>query len=276
MTYFDANVYVGEWPFRSLDASAAAVIERMNKHDIDRGVVSALQAPMYKNPQTANRELVDDLDGYEDRFVPFATLDPTYPDALGDLEESVSELGMRGVRLFPAYHDYLLSADPVIELAEACADRELPLMICAVLQDQRQRHPRVKLRAVGRKSYSSEQVDALIELLLECPETDIIIGDVRGNLDRIATAVEPHREGGWIYNMDRDGDLYFTVDGLGMRHVAEAEDVLDAVDPDQLVFGTRLPLDYPSERAILKLEHLDVAPAQRAAIESETLASLLD
>jgi len=272
----DANAYVGEWPFRGLDASAAAVVERMDAHDIDRAVVSALQAPMYKNPQVANRELVEDLEGHEDRFVPFATLDPTYPGWDTDLEEAVEELGMRGVRLFPAYHDYLLSEDPVIEFARACADRDLPVMICAVLQDQRQRHPRIELREVGRKSYTDTQVDAMLELLRESPDTDVIVADAMGNAERINRETSPRREGVWVYNAERSGDLYFTLDGLYMRYIAQGEDVLEAIDPEQIVFGTRLPLDYVTERARLKLEHLPVSDDEREGIRIGNLQPVLE
>jgi len=215
----------------------------MKRHDIDRAVVSALQAPMYKDPQVANRELIEDIEGYEERLIPFGTIDPTYPAADADLDECVSDLGMHGIRLFPAYHDFLLSEDPVVEFAKDCADRDIPLMICAVLQDQRQRHPRGKLREVTRKSYTERQVDALLELLRESPETDVIIVDAMGNTARINRETSKRRENRWFYNFERSGDIYFTLDGLAMEHVSEGEEVLDAVAAEQIVFGSRLPLN---------------------------------
>jgi len=58
----DANAHVGHWPFRHREYSTCeTLIGRMDEFGVDKAIISNLSACLYKNPQTANAELVKEI-----------------------------------------------------------------------------------------------------------------------------------------------------------------------------------------------------------------------
>ena len=118
------------------------MLERMNRFGVDVSVVSNLNGIFYKNTQSANRELYEELKSkrvFTDRFVPFAVINPIYAGWRNDLATCIDRYGMRGVRLYPQYHDYSLNDPACIELVKAVRDRGLPVAFCLRMVDNRQR-----------------------------------------------------------------------------------------------------------------------------------------
>ena len=78
----DINAYVGHWPFKQLQYNTCdALLDRMNKFGVDVSAVSNLNGIFYKNTQSANKELYDEIKSnrrFRDRFVPFAVINPIY------------------------------------------------------------------------------------------------------------------------------------------------------------------------------------------------------
>ncbi|WP_207592284.1 amidohydrolase family protein [Halomontanus rarus] len=278
-TIVDANAYVGNWPFRSLDASPEALVDRMDEKGVDEAIVSAIDALFYRNCHRANRELVADLEGYEDRLIPFATIDPTYAAWRKDLHEAVEELGMRGVRLFPCYHDYDLDQSAVAELLRECADLDVPVMIVAVLQDQRQRHPRMQLRGFedgGTRSFTEEHVDQLVELLEECPDTDVIVGNLWNNAERVYEETCVSKPSGVrLDNQVRSGRTLFVLDDLFYYFGYQGEELVETIGTEHLVTGPRLPF-HIFEAYYNYTDNLPVDEAEKDRVRSENVLSLLE
>ncbi len=136
----DAHVYTGHWPFRQLRGTTCRfLLEKMDRYAVDRSLVSSIHGMFHKNPQTANEELAREVKPFGSRFVPFAVLNPTYPDWKHDLDICVRQLGMKGLRLYPQYHDYQPTDDCCIELVQAAKQRGLPVAFSMRLIDNRQR-----------------------------------------------------------------------------------------------------------------------------------------
>ena len=58
----DINSYVGHWPFKQLQYNTCSkLLERMNRFGVDVSVVSNINGIFYKNTQSANEELFEDL-----------------------------------------------------------------------------------------------------------------------------------------------------------------------------------------------------------------------
>ena len=57
-------------------------------------------------PQSGNRRLADLVTDHRDFFAPLACIDPTAPYWQEDLETSIDELGMSGIRIYPVYHHF--------------------------------------------------------------------------------------------------------------------------------------------------------------------------
>ncbi len=107
----DVHTYFGHYAFRHLRGNTASgLVSYMDRFGIERAVVASLSGILYKNTQPANEELAAAIAPYRGRFIPFAVINPTYAGWRDDLQ-ACHGLGMKGVRLYPQYHDYKL-ADP--------------------------------------------------------------------------------------------------------------------------------------------------------------------
>ena len=86
----DINAHIGHWPFKQLKHNTCAgKLERMNRFGIDISVVSNLNGVFYKDTQSANEELFDEIRSdkkFANRFIPFAILNPIYAGWKNDLE----------------------------------------------------------------------------------------------------------------------------------------------------------------------------------------------
>ena len=83
----DFHTYIGHWPFRQLRGNTpAGLVEYMGRFGIDQAVVANINGVFYKNTQPANEELAEAIKPFPGRFIPYAVINPTYPDWEYDLE----------------------------------------------------------------------------------------------------------------------------------------------------------------------------------------------
>jgi predicted TIM-barrel fold metal-dependent hydrolase len=139
----DINAHIGHWPFKQLKHNTCAgKLERMNRFGIDISVVSNLNGVFYKDTQSANEELSDELKSdkkFANRFIPFAILNPIYAGWKNDLEICTKKMGMKGICLYPLYHDYEITDPACIELVKRARDRGLIVTFTHRIVDARQR-----------------------------------------------------------------------------------------------------------------------------------------
>ena len=58
----DINSYIGHWPFKRLRYNTcASLLERMNQFGVDVSVISSLNGIFYKNTQSSNEELHEEI-----------------------------------------------------------------------------------------------------------------------------------------------------------------------------------------------------------------------
>lgn len=137
----DGNSYIGHWPFLQLKYNnLPALTERMNEFGTDTSVISSLNGIFYKNTQFANEELFDEIrakKSYQQRFIPFAVINPIYNGWRNDFETSVTKLGMKGIRLHPIYHGYELDNPACVELVKMARDRDIPIAFSLRMVDSR-------------------------------------------------------------------------------------------------------------------------------------------
>lgn len=282
-TIVDANGFVGEWPFRDLDASVEALLEILDEAGVSQAVASSLEAVTYRNPQPGNRSFAAEIDDHRDRIIPFATINPTYAGWEDDLEECLDELDMQGVKLLPAYHDYDIGDEAVTELLNACAERDVPVMFCAALEDQRGSHPRFELKGFEhddrrggyRDYFRDDHVGQLIDQLQACPETDIILADAWSRVYRIVDAIRAPGDAIWEGTWERSGKTLFVLDDLPMFYVARGERIVSEIGVDNLVMGPQLPFKI-FESYYGMLEQLPISEREKDQIRSENLLELIE
>jgi len=237
----DINASVGHWPFRQLrGATAEALLERMNDYGVDIAVVANINGIFYKNTQSANEELYDELSALknaEGRFLPFAVINPTYVDWRYDLDVCHSRLGMKGVRLYPLYHDYDLTHPSCIELVKMARDRKMSVAIPLRMIDLRQRS---WLDINGELGFND-----IAALVSEVPDARYMVLDTR--IREYAEATKSNttktlRNGNVLFDSTRaSGVPIIGPNGAGLN------ELITMFGRDKIAFGTGTPfIDYLS------------------------------
>lgn len=226
----DINAYVGHWPFRRLNHNTcAALIDRMDQFGVDLSVISNLHGVFYQNTQSANEELNEMLTEnpqYRERLIPFAVINPIYAGWEHDLEVCSEEYGMKGVRLYPRYHNYELTNPSCLELVRRARDRGMPIALSLRMVDSR------ATSWMDLERGSEWSIGDILPLLQEVPDARYMVLNIVGNpyLDE--------EEAEYI----RNADFLLDTAGRGLRRLGE---LLALYGEDKFAFGTHFPiLDY--------------------------------
>ena len=136
-------------------------------------------------------------------------------------------------------------------LAAACGAARLPLMMAARLEDGRQRHP---------NDHAAELPAAAVRTLIRSDEDLrlLITHADRGFIEEVHFGSTP----------DEAARLWWDVSWIWGPPEDSLALLLGTIGLDRFVFGTGQPLRIP-EASMAKLDLLDLAPEQRAAIDSE-------
>jgi len=228
----DFNAYIGHWPFRRLPAkSANEVVDLMDGAGVDVAVVSSLNSVLYADPQDGNLEIMDEVKKYGGRFVPLAVLNPRYPGWEDDLEECV-DIGFKGIRLYPQYHNYMLTDDDCMKLATKAMKLSLSISIPVRLRDGRGRHWMDSARDVA-----TLEVERLAAKL---PNLRIVLLE-SSNVTNTA--------------LIKYGNIFFETSRMTSLIGDEIKNLIQSVGASRLVFGSGMPLKYISP-ALLKIKLL--------------------
>lgn len=252
----DANAWLGHWPFRQLRYNdVTGLLRLMDRNGIDKAVVASIHGIFYKNCQRANEELAAETEKQRDRLIPFATLNPNYPGWQRNLRLCREDLNMRGLRLYPAYHDYNLTDSPALELIAAATEMHMPIALPMRVVDMRQRH-----RLDTERNLTAQELDAVTRA---CPKTSFIFLNALGL--QPATFSEENQAGRHIVT-DLSRLTAVLHDNLG--------ELIREAGAGSVVFGTGVPFNYPKP-ALLKLEVLRASEADKERIAWGNMAAVL-
>ncbi len=245
----DINASIGHWPFKQVkNNTCSKLLERMNKFGVSISVISNLNGIFYKNTQSANEELYEEVKSdkqFRDRFVPLAVLNPIYAGWKSDLENCHKMMGMKGIRLYPLYHDYELTDPSCIELVKSARDLGLPVALTLRVVDSRQR---------SWMDISKEwALKDIVPIIREVPDAKYLILNIANGLE-----VTPE-EGELL----KKADVLFDTSG---RSVSKLGELINQFGKEKFAFGTHSPiLDYLS--GMLRIESLRDTEADAPAKE---------
>ena len=253
----DVNAYLGHFAFRRLRYNTAtSLLTLMDSKHIDKAVVSSAAAITYRNAQAGNEEVAEEVRGHSDRLIPFAVINPFYAGWRDDLQICHEQFGMKGLRLYPKWHNYELAGSCCRQLIDAATDRGMIISIPIRVEDNRQRSWLLNVPDVP--------LEEIVELVKAHPKARFIllngIGYTRCPLGRKDNglpsnyAIELSRLSATLAN-----ELGQLVTNLGI---------------ERIMFGTGMPFNYP-DPALVKLEVLDASEADKEKIRSKNAITWL-
>ena len=237
----DVNAYLGPFAFRRLrNNTAASLLKLMDAKAIDRAVVSSAAAITYRNAQSGNEELAEQVKPHRDRLTPFAVINPGYAGWRDDLKACHEEFGMSGLRLYPKWHNYSLSAQPCLDLIADATERGMIISIPIRVEDQRQRSWLVDVPDVPLAEIAS--------LVSSCPKARFVL--ING-LQFVASPLGAKNSG-------LPANYAIEISRLDPLLANELGRLIENLGPERILFGTGMPFSEP-DTSLLKMELLDAA-----------------
>jgi predicted TIM-barrel fold metal-dependent hydrolase len=251
----DVNAYLGHFAFRQLrHNTASSLLALMDRARIDRAVVSSASSITYRNPQAGNEETASEIKSHTDRLIGLAVLNPSYAGWRDDLKICHQQFGMRGVRLYPRWHNYRLTDPACRDLVQAATDLGMVISIPLRVEDRRQGSWLVDVPDVDR-----EEIARLIQT---SPNTRFILVNGSGY-----DASSLGRKG-------LPANYVIDIALLTAELANETKKLIENLGPDRVVFGTGIPFHSPGP-ALTKIQVLDVDDKVKDRIRWRTAASLL-
>ena len=247
----DVNAYLGHFAFRRLRYNtASSLLKLMDSKHIDKAVVSSAGAISYRNAQAGNEELVEEISGHRDRLIPFAVINPFYAGWQDDLKICHEEYGMKGLRLYPNWHNYQLSSPCCKELVDAATEQGMVISIPIRVEDNRQRSWLLNVPDLP--------LEEIIKLVKAHPKARFIllngIGYTRCPLGR--------------KNNGLSSNYAIGISRLSATLANELGQLVTNLGAERIMFGTGMPFNYP-DPALVKLEVLEGSEADKEKIRSQ-------
>ncbi len=248
MNRFDVNAYFGHWPYWDLyDKTFEDLVILMDRFGIERAAALSLRGVLV-DWREGNRETLSACARYPDRLIPIATISPFMsggPDELNRLVDS----GMRGVRLYPAFHSYRLDSDFVGEICRVAAEREIPVTI--------------PTRIMMNWRFTPVPFDSIAAVVERYQATQFILSGPNYLIEYQAL----------VRLMKRAENCAYEIACLqGFGSVCK---LVDEVGAGRVLFGTGAVLHYPACN-VSKLDHADLTDEQRQMIAAENAKTLLN
>lgn len=254
----DTNAYLGPFAFRQLRHNTAdALLRLMDEKHIDQSMVSSAAAITYRNTQSGNEEVAEEVQRHRDRLIPFAVINPFYAGWRDDLEICHEKFGMKGLRLYPKWHNYALTDENLLALIEEATQRGMLVSIPMRVEDYRQRSWLVDVPDIP--------LAEIVGLVKACPRARFVL------LNGIGYTGSP------LGRPDNSLPANYSIEISRLSAVLanEIAALLSSLGPDRLVFGSGMPFTYP-DPSLLKLEVLDAPDDVKEKIRSGNAARLLD
>jgi predicted TIM-barrel fold metal-dependent hydrolase len=253
----DINASVGHWPFQQVRYNTCdSLLGRMKEFGVDVSVISTMNGIFYKNTQKANEELHSWINAerrFKERFIPFAVINPFYAGWKHDLEVSIKKMGMKGVHLFPKYHDYPMDAPEHIELVKRARDYGIPVAYKIRVVDSRSRSW-LDINYVAQTKKPEWNVKDIVPIIKAVPDAKYMILNVANGI-----TVNNEKE----MELLKKADLVFDTSGRTINRLPE---LLDVFGEKKFAFGTHTPiLDYLT--GLLRIEAMRQNEADKEAKE---------
>jgi len=253
----DVNAYLGHFAFRQLRHNTPdGLLRLMDAKGIDKAVVSSAAAITYRNAQSGNEELAEAVKPHGDRLIGLAVINPFYAGWQDDLKVCHEEFGMKGLRLYPKWHNYKPSDACCSDLVDAAAARQMIVSFPMRAEDYRQRSWLVDV-----PDLTPAEVAPLVKAK---PQARFLL--VNG-LGFAGSPLVPKQDAAAT-------NCWFEISRLSAVMGSEIGRLIAGVGADRVVFGTGMPFTYPAP-ALVKLEVVEASAEDKEKVRWQSAAKLL-
>ncbi len=101
----------------------------MDLEGVDRAVILPIACKRFRGVDIVTNDQIAYLCGISSRFIGFCSVDPLMPRAVGELERSVTQLGLRGLFFNPEIQGFFPEEPALIPVLERAQELGIPVMI---------------------------------------------------------------------------------------------------------------------------------------------------
>jgi len=253
----DTNAYLGAYAFRHLRHNTAdGLLELMDAKGIAKAWVSSAAAITHRNVQPANEELAEAVRRHRDRFIPLAVINPFYAGWRDDLAACKEQLGMKGLQLYPNWHNYSLADKCCLDLVDAATALRMPITIPLRVEDYRQRSWLVDVKDLS--------LAEIVPLIRAKPQARFVL------LNGAGYTASPLGQ----KNNGLPANYWIEISRLSALMANEIGKLVEALGPDCIVFGTGMPFNAP-DPSLMKIQVLQMNRKDKDRICWENAAALM-
>lgn len=250
---FDANAFLGKWPYwPSPRSTAQEVVEELKVLAIDRAAVCSTRS-IFVNWEDGNCEIEAAARSFPEQLIPFACLGTqelshTRKPSGYDFERFAVR-GFRGIRLYPQHHSYhLLFESFVDEILEDAAARHWPVVL--------------PLRVLMNWGVPSLDPAAMHAIVTRHPRVMWILAGVN-YLHELQMAISLMLKYATVH-----------LETSCMMGYAAIEKTVHQCGCARLLFGSGMPLQHGGA-GLTKIMHADISDETREAILGRNLQRLI-
>ena len=136
----DVNALIGPYPYRFVPHPDPEMLERvLEREGLSGAWVGHLPCAFYRDPSAGNAQLYTALAPYSAKLRPVPTIRPDWPDWESAMRVA-KDAGAAAVRAYPQHWQFGPADERMSELAIACGEARLALILTVRFEDLRQRH----------------------------------------------------------------------------------------------------------------------------------------
>jgi predicted TIM-barrel fold metal-dependent hydrolase len=251
----DVNAYLGFWPYWKLKATTPeALIEVALRVGVDKLVVTSNRGIFYDCDE-GNEETARAVHHHPTELIGFATMSPLFSDSESlktNLRGLIDRQGLRGLKLFPAYHAYKLKNRLVEALLEEAERLKLPVLIPVRLSMN-----------WGYKNFfgrpAFQDVGDIVSLAEHFTKLNFIIGCA--NYPELADLITATKTLDNIF-----------VETSGIQSGFEV--LVESIGADKILLGTGMPIQYPAV-GVTKIKQAGIRQEEKEMILERNAENLL-
>lgn len=246
VSIIDTNVNISRWPFRRLPFDTTTeLVEKLKSQGVKQAWTGSFDGILHRDISSVNSRLYEECKKVgQGILMPFGTIHPGIFGWEEELVRCAEQYKMHGIRLYPNYHNYLLTDERFLKILSLAQEKNLLVQICITMEDRRTQHPLVSVPNVDTKP--------LLKIAKQFPKVKIQLLNAFRSV-RAATAG----------HLAATGNISFEIAML--EGVAGIEKMLKKMPLPQLLFGSHFPF-FIFESAKLKLSESELEEHQMKAI----------